>query len=207
MFQKIRSIALYAIAATVLFLFMLIAFNFSKAQTVQYFKINAGANYAIPNPVKLHTGVQNLERQVIFTPSCLYKFGTKDDGDINKLIGWGVGLTNKHSLRIGWNCLSDSGFDLYAYMHYDGKRWIIPKDSSSNKKRPDLIGRGFLPNLAMTLRISRARDAITFEVIQGVRKERLVIKFRDFPDGTGWYMYPYFGGTSKCPHDMTIIIY
>lgn len=206
MLNKIRSIALYAISATVLFFCLLFIFQHTAGQSQDYYLIKKGNHYPNKRSIAMHTGVSSMERTVSFDSGCIYKFGTDDDGDINKTFGWGVGLTNKHSIRVGWNCKSDSGIDLYAYIHYNGKRWIIPKDSSSNPKRADLIGKGFLPNYTITLRISRARDAITFEAIQLNRKERLVIKFRNFPDGTGWYMYPYFGGTMTAPHDMVIIL-
>lgn len=185
---------------------MLLAFNGCSGQSTS-FVFSPGSHYPKPKLVKMHTGVASMERTVLFDLSCVYELGNEDDFDINKLFGWSVGFTNRHSIRIGWNCVSDSGIDLYAYMHFNGKRWNIPRDSSSNRRRPDLIGRGFLPNYTITLRISRARDAITFEAIQLSRRERLVVRFRDFPTGSGWFMYPYFGGTSTAPQKMSIVFY
>jgi hypothetical protein len=145
-------------------------------------------------------------KTVVFDSTCLYKLNTIDDSDINKLFGWGISVTSVHSVRFGWNCKSGTGIDLYAYLHYNGSRWIIPKDSSSNKLRADLIGKGFKPGLPIACGIYRSRDALTFEAVQGTRKETLVIKFFDFPDGFGFFQYPYFGGNTRAPHRMVITL-
>lgn len=174
--------------------------------TAQDFVIKKGQNYPTPQLYRSHSGVETMERTVTFDSSCIYSFGTNDDGDINKTFGWGVGLTSRHSIRLGWNCKSGYAIDLYAYLHYNGSRWMIPKDSSSNKQRADLIGKGWMPNVPITVRIHRARDGITFEATQGVRKETLYIRFANFPDGFGFYQWPYFGGNMRAPHDMKITL-
>ncbi len=185
---------------------LLLLLLFMSSCTAQTFTIKKGANYSSPRYYTAHTGVSTMERTAIFDSTCIYSFGTNDDGDINKLFGWGVGLTSKHSIRIGWNCKSGYAIDLYAYLHYNGSRWIIPKDSSSNKQRADLIGKGWQLNVPITCRIHRARDGITFEAIQPPRKESLYIRFANFPDGFGFYQWPYFGGNMSAPQTMKIIL-
>lgn len=179
---------------------------FTSGMFAQTFTVSPGGDFFSPKKAVFHFGVETMEKVVTFDSSCIYSFGDAEDGDINKLIGWGVGLTNKHSIRIGWNCKSGHAIDLYAYLHYNGSRYLIKKDSSSNKKRADLIGTGFYTNAELNCRIHRARDAITFDVTQGPRIEKLIIKFANFPDGLGWYQFPYFGGSYKAPHKMKIII-
>lgn len=184
---------------------ILLAFLISSC-SAQTFTIKKGANYSSPRLYTAHTGISTMERTVTFDSSCVYSFGTNDDGDINKTFGWGVGLTSRHSVRIGWNCKSGYAIDLYAYLHYNGSRWMIPKDSSSNKQRADLIGKGWQLNVPITCRIHRARDGINFEAIQPPRKETLYIRFANFPDGFGFYQWPYFGGNMSAPQTMTITL-
>ena len=147
-----------------------------------------------------------MERTITFDSTCLYSFGTNEDSDINKAFGWGVGLVNDHSLRIGWNCRSGEGINLYAYIHYQGKRWLIPKDSVISGNKGQIIGGIFKSNIPIVCRIERSKETITFTAIQSGRTERLIIKFYGFPDGFGWYQWPYFGGNMTAPHQMKIIL-
>lgn len=171
----------------------------------QVFTFKPGSHNPTPNKFSPHFG--GIEAQtylVTFDSGCVYRFETADSSDINKLFGWSTGW-GRHSIRIGWNCKSGTGIDLWAYFHYNGSRWNVPKDSSSKPKTPALIGRGFQPGL-VACGIYRARDGIEFEAVQGPRIERLKIKFANFPDGPGVYQYPYFGGTSTAPHRMVITL-
>lgn len=179
---------------------------FASAVKAQEFIIPAGEHYSQPRKYTMHNGVETMVRTVIFDSSCIYNFGDAEDGDINKTFGWGIGITSYHSIRIGWNCKSGYAIDLYAYLHYNGKRYKITKDSSSNRQRADLIGKGFYTNVPVSCRIHRARDTITFEAEQGTRKERLIIRFANFPNGYGFYQWPYFGGTYAAPHTMKITL-
>jgi hypothetical protein len=170
----------------------------------QVFTIKAGTNTAKPIKFSPHFGLSSMTYLAEFDSSCLYFFNTKDSADINKLFGWSSGF-GAHSLRIGWNCKSQKGLDLWAYIHYAGKRWPIPRDSSSNVKgSAALVGAGFAPGLPIACGIYRARDGIEFEAIQGPRREKVKILFYEFPGGPGLYQWPYFGGTSKAPHEMKI---
>lgn len=184
---------------------LFLAFSITSC-SAQSFVVKTGQNYFSPRLYTTHSGVGTMEKSVTFDSSCVYSLGTNDDGDINKTYGWGVGLTSRHSIRIGWNCKSGYAIDLYAYLHYNGSRWMIPKDSSTNKQRADLIGKGWMLNVPITCRIHRALDGITFEAIQGPRKETLYIRFKNFPDGFGFYQWPYFGGNMSAPHPMKITL-
>lgn len=187
----------------ILTLLLLLVLSSCTAQTI--YTVNEGAHYFSPRQYGTHSGIETLFKTVTFDSSCIYKLGNEDDADINKLFGWGVGITSAHSVRIGWNCASDSGIDLYAYFHYNGKRWSVPKDSLLQGKG-QRIGRSFLPNIPISCTIHRARDAISFTVKQLARTENYVVRFANFPNGWGWVQYPYFGGTSVAPHRMTIKI-
>lgn len=183
--------------------FLLLIYSVSQAQTT--YTVNPGGHSFSPRQYGTHSGIETLFKTVTFDSSCLYQLNTGDDADINKLVGWGVGLTSAHSIRIGWNCYSDSGIDLYAYFHYNGKRWVVPKDSLVQGKG-QRIGRNFLPDIPISCTIYRARDVISFTVKQLDRTENYVVKFANFPNGWGWVSYPYFGGTSTAPHKMKITI-
>lgn len=172
----------------------------------QTFTIPQGGHAPSPRKLVFHTGITTLKKTATFDSSCVYNLGTTDDGDINKLVGWSVGLSRGASVRVGWNCKSGYAIDLYAYLHYKGKRWIIPKDSSSNKTRADLIGKGFMTNQPIELVTTRSSRQLIFEATQGPRRERLVVSFFEFPSGAGFYEFPWFGGTSTAPHTMTIKI-
>ena len=182
-----------------LFLFLSLGLN---AQT---FTIKKGSHYPSPNPYSWHSGITELERSVTLDSSCVYNLGTVDDSDINKLFGWGVGFTSSSSLRIGWNCKSGYAIDLYAYIHYKGKRWVIPKDSIIQGSG-QLIGKGFQTNKPIQCYIEQTDTEIKFIAIQGLKYGVMRLKFRNFPKGGGWYQYIYFGGTSVAPHQMKITI-
>jgi hypothetical protein len=197
--KLLSRILLFVISLTLILLF----FTSVQAQTV--YTVNTGGHTFSPRQYGTHSGIETLYKIVTFDSSCLYRLGNEDDADINKLVGWGVGLTSQHSIRIGWNCYSDSGIDLYAYFHYNGKRWVVPKDSLVQGKG-QRIGRYFMPNIPISCTIYRARDVISFTVKQLDRTENYVVRFANFPNGWGWVMYPYFGGTSTAPHKMKITI-
>lgn len=186
-------------------LLFLLLFTLASCSGQTTYTIKQGQNYPTPKQFTTHGSISAMVKTVTFDASCIYQLGNEDDADINKLFGWGVGLTNQHSLRIGWNCKSGGGIDLYAYIHYNGQRWVIPKDSIIEGSG-QLIGKGFKTGLPIACGIYRARDSITFEATQEGVKRKYVIRFANFPDGFGWYQYPYFGGTSTAPHTMIIII-
>ncbi len=183
-----------------LFLFLSLGLN---AQT---FSIKKGAHYPSPNPYSWHSGITELDKSVTFDASCFYKLAGKDSNDINKLVGWGVGFTSSSSLRFGWNCKFGKGIDLYAYIHYNGKRWVIPKDSIIQGKAGQLIGKGFEVGKPIQCYIEQTDTEIKFIATQGMKYGVMRIKFRGFPKGSGWYQNVYFGGTSVAPHQMMIRI-
>jgi hypothetical protein len=185
--------------------FFALSFLLSFSLTAQTFTIKKGAHYPNPNPYSWHSGITELERSVVFDSSCVYNFGSKEDSDINKLFGWGVGFTSSSSLRIGWNCKSGYAIDLYAYIHYKGKRWVIPKDSIIQGSG-QLIGKGFMTNKPIQCSIQRTDKELIFVCVQGMRYGIMRLKFTNFPKGSGWYQYPYFGGTSVAPHQIKITI-
>lgn len=183
---------------------LLLLLTFSSC-TAQDFVIKKGARYPSPNPYSWHGELTQLEKSVIFDSSCIYKLGNYDDSDINKLFGWGVGFTSSSSLRIGWNCKSGNGIDLYAYIHYKGKRWTVVKDSIIQGSG-QLIGKGFEVNKPIQCSIERTGTELLFIAVQGMKYGIMRIRFANFPKGSGWYFFPYFGGTSVAPHQMKIQI-
>lgn len=188
-----------------LFLRILLLFLWSNSAG-QTFVLSKGSNYPTPNRVAWHSGLTSLQRSIIFDSTCIYDLGTSANADINKGFGWGVGLVKSvHSLRVGWNCKFGNGIDLFAYIHYNGKRWVIPKDSIILGSG-QLIGKGFLPNVPIYCSILQSEKDLTFIATQGIRQCVMKIRFANFPKGFGRYEYPYFGGDSKSPHRMIIYL-
>lgn len=178
----------------------------AQSCTAQSFTIEKGSHNPKPNPINYHSSVTEMAREVTFDSSCVYRLFTPDDSDINKLFGWGVGLFgSKHSIRIGWNCKNNTGIDLYAYIHFNGKRWLIPKDSLIAGKG-QLIGSGFQPTIPVECYVAISDTSVIFECSQGLRVAKYQFRFANFPRGAGWCQYPYFGGTSVAPHRMKILI-
>jgi hypothetical protein len=66
------------------------------------FSILKGRHYNSECQIKLHTGLNSLSTETIFTDSCLYQFDDEDQLDTNKLIGLSYGLHHRNSIRFGW---------------------------------------------------------------------------------------------------------
>ena len=167
----------------IIYFMFLIGVNSCTAQTT--YTIKQGSHFSSPRQFASHTNVSAMERTVTFDSSCIYFLGNEDDSDINKLFGWGVGLTSANSIRIGWNCKSGYAIDLYAYVHLNGKRWIIPRDSIIQGSG-QLIGRGFKTGLPISCGIYRARDSIVIEATQEGITRRYSFRCSGFPGGWGF---------------------
>lgn len=149
-------------------------------------KKNTHSPTRIPSPV---IGVDSISYLVKFTPSCVYSIGI-EQYDINKLFG--VGYSPGHhtnSVRFGWRYLSGSHIEIFAYWYYMGVRgW-------------DMIGSVEIGDChVFTLARTQSSHTLTVETA-GIQKT-INIPARPL----GYLLRPYFGGNTKAPHDIEILI-
>lgn len=167
--------------------------------------IKTGSHYPVPKQITLHSGITGLSKNILFYENCIYHLGNKDDNDINKLYGFTTDLFGQNSVRIGWNIFSAKTgvqtIKLWGYVHVNGKR-IVPQASSEH-----LIGKFFKTGTPIECNIFILNGYAYFTAKQGSYQGENIIRI-PFPKnaGTGYYQYPYFGGTSTCPHNMNIEI-
>lgn len=197
-----RPMSFTTFAATLLASLLVLASACSSGQST-VFTIKKGSHYSTPRSLYLACDTRSMSRTVIFSPTCLYKLGTADDADINKLFGWAVGTS---SIRVGWNCKSapDKGVDLYAYFHVGGVRWTPSSTESSKPTTPSLIARAIPVGQEVSVTIVNTGRTVAFYVKTATRSDSLIVG-KAFNSGCGSYLWPYFGGTSTAPHDMSII--
>jgi len=165
--------------------------------------IKKGNHYPTPKQISLHSGISFLNKTVTFYDNCIHHLGHQDDNDVNKLYGFTTDLFGSNSVRIGWNIMSANtgvqAIKLWAYVHIDGKR-VIPTIPSDH-----IISKFFKTNIPITCAISVTNGNAYFTAKQGTEGRTVVVPFPKTP-GIGYYQFPYFGGTSTCPHYMNIDI-
>lgn len=129
---------------------------------------------------------------VKFDDSCIYKLPKEDQGDINKLFGFSLGLHHKNSARFGWCWLNDQ-LRLYAYWYDNGVR-------KSKEIQSITIGKKYL------LTIENLNTEWKFSIIDfyGDGVQELVVEKSKSKINFGYTLWPYFGGNQVAPHDITI---
>lgn len=133
-----------------------------------------------------------------FSPSCLYKFNTIDDYDINKLFGLNIGMTlepHKNSFRFGWNCQDDNGtITIFKYEYINGIR---------NYQKLFNVN----TNTVYEYQIQRTRNKIIYTIFDD-DGELIIQSITPFIMKNeyefGYYCYPYFGGNNPSPHKMVL---
>lgn len=170
------------------------------------YTIKKGAHYPTPNDFAFHRGISSLNKSITFNSNCIYNFGNNDDNDINKGYGFTTDLFGKNSVRIGWNIFSAKtgvqSLKLWGYVHVNGKR-VQPTPGFSKEH---MIGKYFSCDFPIECSVYIENGFAYFKASQGSYKGELPIVKIPFPKsaGMGYYQYPYFGGTSSCPHVMNI---
>jgi hypothetical protein len=137
---------------------------------------------------------------VKFDASCIYSLGNEDQKDINKLFGWSHCFYHKKdSVRWGWRCKEDkieaipyvkNNFDFY----YTALGCILDVDTTYDF----IISLIYIDNLPKYIFTIFDLKGIIFETDINVSKK--------IKNVFGYRLYPYFGGTSKAPHDMKIYL-
>lgn len=148
-----------------------------------------------------HNVTKIFKREFIFEESCYYTFDTGDIYDKNKLFGFSLGLFNnchKNSFRFGWNCENENGrIQIYAYQYI-------------NKIRDVVYLCNIIPGHIYDYVIIINDNKITYQIFEKINKNYLkrveyTQEFQIKKNIWYWLCKPYFGGTSKAPHKMTII--
>ena len=128
---------------------------------------------------------------------------------LNKLVGFGTDLLGLNSVRLAWRPHKDLGkFEIYAYVHLNGS-WLRQSPlkldlvavvdittqffsiTAQDQNAPSLIGR--------MLGASATNQEAIFAVADGEVHRHYPVSI-----GSGFIMYPYFGGTSVAPNDMEV---
>ena len=139
-----------------------------------------------------------IEREVLFTESCLYQFNDDDQYDLNKLFGFSVGHHFNNSFRFGWRPkFNEHKIEIFTYIYFEGKRL-----------KSELIGEVNLNNW-INFRILYSNEGnITFVIFEDYNnmKYKKISTNKPKKYGWGYIMGLYFGGNKKAPHDIYINI-
>jgi hypothetical protein len=139
-----------------------------------------------------------LKAEIKFDKSCLYDLNNQDQLDINKLFGFSKGHHHWNSYRFGWRCVENK-IELLAYIYVNGKR--------INEWEQDIHLTFLDVDKTYKLSLKSSHNKCYFKVLDEF--DQLVI-IREYPVLSrfklGYILNPYFGGTSKAPHDMEISI-
>lgn len=127
-----------------------------------------------------------LEFDAIFDQSAIYKIEPANQTDINKLLGFSDcnSMHHENSARFGWNW-TDS-LNIYAYCYSSGK---------VNHKYITSI------NLNKVYRYSIYKTSSRYLFCLDGKS---VWMERNNKEGSGYVLFPYFGGTELAPHDIKI---
>lgn len=138
---------------------------------------------------------QRLAAKVVFTNSCAYNIGIKDQADINKLFGIGYFPSHhKNSVRFGWRYVIElDAIEMFAYWYSNKERKSHHLCFVSLEKEHLYILN--IMEIGHTLTIYDNTKTIGSFVIGDVLG-------RSF----GYLLRPYFGGNQKAPHDIEIKI-
>lgn len=134
-----------------------------------------------------------IRKIVEFKEGCLYQLEGEDEFDINKLFGVGFGDHRRCSGRFGWNSV-DGKLNVYAYVRNRGvMQWAHIMSCS--------------PNESLDMFLKTGNGYYEFSILRSGGERWQVKLGREsywLHDLLPYRLYPYFGGTSKAPHDMTI---
>ncbi|MFN6946365.1 MAG: hypothetical protein ACK4ND_15560 [Cytophagaceae bacterium] len=132
----------------------------------------------------------DLTFKAVFDESAKYTIATNKQGDMNKLYGFSDLGSHHHtnSARFGWRWYKDK-LQIFAYTYANGKR---------NMKHITNVDPG--KDYVYSIRIKG--DKYHFSV----NDKSCIMDRGGSGNGMKYYLYPYFGGTTKAPHDVKIRI-
>lgn len=138
---------------------------------------------------------QRLAAKVVFTRTCAYDIGIKDQADINKLFGIGYFPSHhKNSVRFGWRYVIElDAIEVMAYWYSKGERKSNHICFVSLEKEHLYI-----------LNIMEVGHIL--DVYDNAKKIGNFV-IGDVPGRSiGYLLRPYFGGNQTAPHDIEIKI-
>ncbi len=157
----------------------------------QKFTIAKGNHYADRNSLST-VETAEMKFMVKFDSSAIYKtLDPVNQYDINKLYGFSDNSANHHqySARFGWRWNDDS-LRLFAYLYNAGQ--VSSKEIGSFELNREIF---------CSIRVE-GKDY----VFMADDKIRTMPRTATTPLGSGYQLYPYFGGDETAPHDIFIWI-
>lgn len=171
------------------------------------YKISKGNHYADGLNFQPVFGKSKAEYLVTFRQSCLYDLGNSNQGDINKLCGWGHLDHRANSVRFGWRCVGDM-IELCGYLHV-GSSWFGKQPHQVYLFDPKLL---IYPERKYQLVINMKEVSEHTEYFMGVIDPNTSLylgkitikrpKLSWFQKAIGTKNYFYFGGDETAPHDI-----
>ncbi len=155
--------------------------------------LHKGKHYANNDSTKIEiVNVAEMKFTVKFDSSAIYKtVDANNQYDINKLYGFSDNneFHHSYSARFGWRW-SDNALRLFAYNYNKGVREF-----------KELAVVAFNKEIKCGIKISGSNYIF---IVDGV--ETVMPRAAATPKGSGYKLYPYFGGDEMAPHDITILI-
>jgi hypothetical protein len=160
------------------------------------FKIKKGNH--LSNPLIIKSGsYKSFECEVEFTESCKYQLNEQDQGDQNKLFGFGfankIPFSNPahtNSIRWTWTYIGEDNIQLIPYWYEDGIRKF-----GFEYKKTIKIGE----KIKLSIYV-KDTYVLTFN------NESISIPYNKIKSNA-WVLTPYFGGNNVAPHDIKIIFH
>jgi hypothetical protein len=161
------------------------------------FEVEEGKHHFGPRWLGLYFYHRDLTFEVCFKESCKYDLKNDDQLDVNKLFGRSYGINHHdNSIRVGWRYNPLIGkIMLYSYCYANGVRKI-----------------SHLQNVEVeeTFFIKIKHDLTPSIIISGTKNDRPgVYMLRWMPwklKKFGYKLFPYFGGNSTAPHNMSVYL-
>ena len=162
----------------------------TKGQFIQY-TIKQGQQYCDQSTYR-PVDITEMKFVVRFDSSAIYQStAAENQFDINKLYGFSDNGTNhqQYSARIGWRW-SDNALRLFAYVYNAGV--VSSKEIST-------ITIGIEVNCSIKIREGQYLFTVNDHTEQMPRSAST-------QKGTGYQLFPYFGGNEAAPHEIRIWI-
>lgn len=140
--------------------------------------------------------IYQLRSHFKFDSSCEYNIG-EDQSDVNKLIGFSLGLHHKNSIRLGWR-YREGRIEICGYLYYKGvRRPTIPITSLPIESA----------EFDVRLKYNSITGTISISLLQGDKIIGADVWQYIYPCSGAVWSYGlglYFGGNKTAPHKMVV---
>jgi hypothetical protein len=142
---------------------------------------------------------KEIEKNFMFTESCLYDLQNNDQFDVNKLFGFSIGLHHNISFRFGWRALpNEKKIEILTDEYHDG---IRQEQKSIGKINIDVWYK-----FQLIYYWDNVNEKTIYYLYNPYESYGITNNFSiKKKSGLGYTLGLYFGGNKKAPHD--IIIY